>query len=914
MAKITNGVDEPGTNRLPSGTVTFLFTDIEGSTRLVQAHPDVYPSLLERHRELVRGACRAGVEFGSEGDALFFAFATAGDAVSAAAAAQRALVGERWLPDAEIRVRMGVSTGVGQLLGENYVGIEVHRTARICAAAHGGQVLASEQTAALCRPPPEGVSFRTIGHHLLKDFDEPTELTQVVGDGCPDTFPPPRTAQARIVRLPRRTTDLVGRDDDLAALQDLVVGERLVTLTGPGGSGKTRLAVAAAWNAAPLFRGHVAFVPLAHLAHASDIADAVSRALGWEGMIESWDDVLAAFRDQNALLIVDNLEHLLPDAAAFLDDLLERCPRVHVVTTTRIPAHVAGEQLYPVKPLAAADAVALLVERARRDRPDYAPTTDETEALAAIAAKLDGLPLALELAGARLRALPSCALLERLERQPLVLEASDRSLPNRLRTVRGAIRWSYDLLAPEDQTLLRTLSVFPTPATLEAIAGVADLAELEALDGLTRLIDASVAQLEDADGPRYGMLEPIRQFALDELEADGTARELGERMFGWYARRAAPLSPHIGDVLPALYHDRDNVRRALRFAAEAGEWHRGVDLCFKLTTILYQSGATAMTTAWRTSAEANPDQLSSEDWAKLALIQASSEPDLDDQIAALHEAIGHARAAEQSQLLNVALLRLAQREFGSGMPAEHVDATLARIIDPDPALRIFLAGAVALTAGLRNDPDTERLWEEAEELARRSPLPYTGSEVLNNIAWVAVVNGHGERARTLSEEALRLDAEHSAAHGWYLPKSLFDTRHTAALAAVLTGDVDSAAEHFTAVLVTANELGASERVFTVARLVHGVSALLAAAGRSDACVRLLGFAEPRIDHRYDEVDAHQSYVHLLADARTAAGERTGELEAAGRRMSDQQALELALNEVQVLRAARPSPAAESRAR
>ena len=803
---------------------------------------------------------------------------------------------------------MGISTGVGQLLGQNYVGIEPHRTARICAAAHGGQVLASEQTAALCRPLPHGVSFRTIGHHLLKDFDEPEELTQVVGDGCPDAFPPPRTAQARIVRLPRRTTRLVGRDDDLAALQEIVIRERLVTLTGPGGSGKTRLAAAAAWNAAPLFRGHVAFVPLAHLAHAADVPDAVSRTLGWEGMVESWDDVLAAFRDQNALLIVDNLEHLLPDAAAFLDDLLERCPRVHVMTTTRIPARVAGEQLYPVKPLAEPAAVALLVERARRDRPDYAPTADETEALAAIAAKLDGLPLALELAGARLRALPSGALLERLERQPSILQASDRSLPGRVRTVRGAIQWSYDLLAPDEQTLLRTLSMFPMPATLEAVADVAELDEIDALDGHTRLIDASVAQLEDADGPRYGLLEPIRQFALDELEADGTARELGERMFGWYAARAALLSPYIGDVLPVLYHERDNVRRALQFAAESGEWHHGVDLCFKLTTILFQSEGTTMTTAWRASAEEHPDALSSEDWAKLALMRASSEPDIDNQITALHEAIELACTAGQPQLVNVGLLRLAQREFGVGMPAEHIDNTLARITDPDPTMRIFLAGAVALSAGLRNDPDTERLWAESEELARRSPLPYTASEVLNNIAWVAIVNGHGERARRLSDEALRLDAEHSAAHGWYLPRSLFTTRHTAALAAILTGDVESAAEHFTAVLVTANELGAAERVFSVARVVHGVSALLAAAGRNDGCLRLLGYAEPRIDQRYVEVDAHHSYEHLLADARTGTGERTRELQAAGRRMSDQQALELALNEVQTLRATRPSPA------
>jgi predicted ATPase/class 3 adenylate cyclase len=879
--------------------VTFLFTDIEGSTRLVRADPDAYPRLLERHRHLVRAACRAGAEFGTEGDALFFAFERAHEAVGAAADAQRSLRHEPWPERSEIRVRMGISTGAGQLLGENYVGIEPHRTARICAAAHGGQVLVSEETVALCRHRQGGLSFRPVGRHLLKDFDEPTELSQVAGGGLREVFPPPRTALARIVSLPRAAVSLVGRDDDLAAVQELVLAERLVTLTGPGGSGKTQLAVGVARNAAPLFRGHVAFVPLAHLAQAGDITRSFSHALGWEGLIETWDDLVAAFRDQNGLLIFDNMEHLLPDAAALVDQLLGSCPRLRVITTTRIPTHVIGEQLFPVKPLRPADAVALLLQRARRDRPDYVPATAvEGEALEAIAARLDGLPLALELAGARLRVLPPSALYQRLELRQPVLESQDPSLPERVRTMHGAIRWSYDLLASDDQVLLGALSIFPTAAPLEAVAAVASMGEIDALGGLERLIEASVAELVEVDGPRYAMLEPIRQFVNDRLDESGRSRETRHRMFEWYADTAAPPMPYVGEVFPVLYHDRDNVRRALDHGADAGEWSRAIDLCLKLMTVLYQTGATGTMSAWRARAEAHWEELDSIDRAKLALIRASADPEVDGQIVALHAAIEHARAAGATHLANIARLRLAQRELGAGFAPAHVETTLAGIVEPDPTLQIFLAGSVALIAGIRGDPRTDRLWAESVELARTSSLPYTGSEVLNNVAWAAVVRGDGDLARRLSEEALALDVRHAAAHGWHLPKSLFDTRHTAALAAVLTGDVESAAGHFTAVLATANQLGSSERVFTVARIVHGVAALLAATRRYDAAVRLLGFAEPRIEDRYVEVDAHRSYAHLLDQAREAVGARAAVLEADGALMSDREALEFALNEVQ----------------
>ena len=679
MSARINDAARSAARPLPSGTVTFLFTDIEGSTRLVRAHPDAYPVLLERHRHLVRVACGRGAEFGTEGDALFFAFDQAGEAVTAAADAQRRLLDEPWPEGVAIRVRVGISTGVGQLLGGNYVGIEPHRTARICAAAHGGQVLASEETVTLCRTLPGGISFQSVGVHVLKDFDEPMELSQVVSGGIREAFPPPRTALARIVRLPRTAAGLVGRDEDLAEVQELVLSERLVTLTGPGGSGKTRLAVAVATNAAPLFRGHVAFVPLAHLTQSAEITRSFSHALGWEGLIETWEDILAAFRDQNALLIFDNLEHLLPEAGGLVDQLLETCPRVHVIATTRIPTQVIGEQLYPVKPLRQSDAVALLVQRARRDRPDYAPATpDEAQALEAIAARVDGLPLALELAGARLRVLPAGALHQRLERRQPVLESQDQALPERVRTMHGAIQWSYDLLTPDDQLLLGALSVFPTAAPLEAVAAVASTNEIDALGGLERLIDASVAELVELDGPRYTMLEPIRQFVNDRLSESGRTRETRDRMFEWYADVAAPLTPYAGDVLPALYHDRDNARRALEYAADAGEWSRGIDLCFKLMTVLFQTGATAITSEWRTRAEAHWDQLDSVDRAKVALMRAACAPEIDDQITALRIAIQHARVAGETQLVNVGLLRLAQRELGAGVTPAHVEDTLGR--------------------------------------------------------------------------------------------------------------------------------------------------------------------------------------------------------------------------------------------
>ena len=343
----TSAMPGPG---LPTGTVAFVFTDIEGSTRLAHEQPQAFTSLLQRHNQLLRSAFESGAEVGTAGDALFVAFSAIGDALSAAAAGQRMLAAEPWPDGVEVRVRMGVHVGVAEVAEDTYMGVEVHRAARICAAAHGGQVLVSQAAAQLHGASPD-LSLRSLGDYRLKDFDEPQELFQLGGKGLLERFPPPRTAEARVVSLPRESTSLVGRDRELAEIRRLVMDNRLTTLTGTGGSGKSRLAMRVARDLAPRFRGPVVFVSLAPLADADSAPSTLATALGLGGMFATWQDAIDVLRPQNALIVWDNAEHL-PGLSLRLRELCDDCERLHCLVTSRSSLGVVGEQLFTVEPLA----------------------------------------------------------------------------------------------------------------------------------------------------------------------------------------------------------------------------------------------------------------------------------------------------------------------------------------------------------------------------------------------------------------------------------------------------------------------------------------------------------------------------------------------------------------------------------
>ncbi len=461
---------------LPTGTVTLMFTDIEGSTRLLRSLGDDYGRLLRAHRAILREAVagNGGVEFGTEGDACFLAFGSAAAALAAAAEAQVALAAADWPGGARPRVRMGVHTGSPVVVDDDYVGIDVHRAARICSAAHGGQVLVSGATRDAAEPGP-GQALRDLGHHRLKDLDRPEHLFQLVAAGLAEDFPPPRSLPTPS-NLPAVPTSFVGREAELAEASELLArpGVRLLTLTGPGGAGKTRLALETGRALAPRFPDGVWFVPLAPVTDPARVGLAVVEALRLTNPAgrDSIDVVADGVRDWAALLLLDNFEHVA-EACGWVGELLGRAPRVRVLATSRIVLGLTGEHDYPVRPLPSEEAATLFVQRAQAVRPHFAPDGDGGQAAVAdICARLDGLPLAIELAAARLRLLSLDDLRRGLtERLPL-LTSRARDLPERQRTLRNTIDWSYRLLAPDEQALLRRLSVFVGGWTWESAEAV----------------------------------------------------------------------------------------------------------------------------------------------------------------------------------------------------------------------------------------------------------------------------------------------------------------------------------------------------------------------------------------------------------------------------------------------------------
>jgi predicted ATPase/class 3 adenylate cyclase len=565
---------------LPTGTVTFLFTDVEGSTRLLdELGVEAYGALLGRHHRVCREAWAAhgGVEIETAGDAFFVAFSRPSDAVAAAADAQRALA-LLGLP-----VRMGVHVGEVVLGETGYVGMEVHRAARICSAGHGGQVLISRAMRELVEDDlPVGISLRDLGAHRLKDLSRPQRLTQVVIEGLPSAFPALRTLENRPTNLPIQPTSLIGRGSELADIAErLRRGDtRLLTLTGPGGAGKTRLALQAAANLIEDFPHGVFLVALAPITDHALVLPTVAQMLGLHtrGTARLVESLTNYLRGQQLLLVLDNFEHLL-GAATSIAQLLASAPGLRVLATSRTPLRLAAEHEYPVPPLELPDpahlpdasslsqyeAVALFVERARAVKPDFAVADGNAPALAELCVRLDGLPLAIELAAARVKLLSPRALLGRLE-QSFDLFAGAHDLPARQQTLRATIDWSYQLLAHEEQTLFAHIAVFHGGCSLpaaEAVCGADDL-----LRGLSTLIDDNMLrQVEQPDGePRFSMLETIRAYALERLEASGEAAEIRRRHAAHFLAVAERIESdwRTGEVdLLLLDQDHDNFRAAL---------------------------------------------------------------------------------------------------------------------------------------------------------------------------------------------------------------------------------------------------------------------------------------------------------------------------------------------------------------
>ncbi len=572
-----------------AGTITFLFTDLEGSTRLWEQFPDAMKGALGRHDAILRGAIEAsgGQVVKTTGDGMMAVFGSAIDAVTAALAAQRDFGTEPWAETGPLRVRMGLHSGQAEQRAGDFFGPTVNKTARIMAAGHGGQVLLSASAAALAQERlPAGAGLLDLGEHALKDLGRPEHIVQLLHPDLASSFPPLASLRPAGANLPARAAELIGRQNELMQVRDRLedASVRLLTLIGPGGTGKTTLAIRAAEDASGSFRDGVSFVDLSNARDANAVLVAIARAVGLGEVIDRplQEELTDRLRERRMLLVLDNFEQVTA-AAATVAQLLRECPGLTVLATSREALHVRAEHVYPVPPLSlppvdhnrasalqvgAYEAVQLFIDRARAVRSDFRLTDDNAPAVAEICRRLDGLPLAIELAAARLRLFSPEVLRDRLGDRLGLLRSGPRDLPERQQTLRATMDWSYDLLAPGEQRLFEFLAVFADAevAAVEEVAARADAVDgedLDVLDGLAGLAEKSLIRLVDLPGsePRMAMLETIREFAADRLDR--------RRDFGARARRAH--ATYFADVARRLRGDLTGNRREAALTAMAAD-------------------------------------------------------------------------------------------------------------------------------------------------------------------------------------------------------------------------------------------------------------------------------------------------------------------------------------------------------
>jgi predicted ATPase/class 3 adenylate cyclase len=742
---------------LPSGTVTLLFTDIEGSTRLVAEHGSGYDALLADHRRVLYEAVAAhnGAVVDTQGDAFFVAFARAHDAVAAAVAAQRALAG------GEVRVRMGLHTGEPVLTaGGYYIGLDLSRAARICAAAHGGQVLLSAATRDLVA---DAIEARDVGEHLLKDIDAPERLFQLVAPGLDRSVKAPRAPSPG--NLPRSRTGFVGRTRELREVADLLTVAPVVTVTGSGGVGKTRLAVEAAQHLRDRFRDGTFFVSLASVLRPDDVMSTLAAALGveeqpGEGVART---VEGRLRGRELLLVLDNFESV-PDAAPLVADLVDRCPQLQILVTSRDLLHLRAEHEYRLASLAHEEAVALFRARAAAARPNIEVQAAGSDVVDAICRRLDGLPLAIELAAAHVRVLPLASILARLEERLAFLVGGARDLPERQRTLAATIEWSYVSLTSDERELMLGLAVFTGGAALDAAER--RLPGGNALELLTSLRDKSllVAQVADDGTPRFAMLETIREFVLARLRERGdenAERAFHATYFVELAEQAAPelQGPRQVYWLRRLESEYENLRAAFAWAEEAGDDATLLRLAAALWRFWFIRGHLNDGRRWLRRAVASADSL---DEAQLA------------------------RAFFGASTLAAAAGDL---EEAQAFATKRLDVCRSLGIEMDLASALSALANIAAARG--QSDEAADLYEQAATVARRIGARAPLASIMNNIGYLSLLRGDQASALETCREAAalfeELDMTEDVAGAWL----------NVAAAFILRGAVDEAGESLT---------------------------------------------------------------------------------------------------------------------
>lgn len=591
---------------LPSGTVTYLFTDIEGSTRLLHELGDHYAEILAAHHRILRSACKAsaGREIETHGDGFFVAFPRARDAVAASVAAQRAIAAHSWPQGETVRVRMGLDTGEPLDAETGYVDIHIHRAARICAAGWGGQILISQATRELVADDlPMGTSLRDLREHRLKDLASPVRLFQVVVPDLPCDFPSLRSLTSLPNNLPMQLTSFIGREREMGEIRALLSRSRLLTLVGSGGSGKTRLALQVAAELLEAYKDGVWLVELAALTDAGLLAQTVAAALNLRE--QPGRTVEATLTDylqpRQILLVLDNCEHLLLACAELGEGLLRTCPQLRLLSTSRESLAISGELTYRVPSFAVTElrqltsvdaliqneAVRLFVDRATLAAPAFKLTERNVAAVAQICDRLDGIPLAIELAAGRMKGMSVEQIAARLDDRFRLLTGGSRTALPRQQTLRATMDWSHEMLSDSERTVLRRLSVFAGGWTLEAAEAVCagDGPEPgDVLDLVTHLVDKSLVFMEAPDGEaRHRFLETIRQYARDRLMEASEADRVRDRHRDWCIQLAEQAEPHLTSAAQAVWFERlelenHNLRAALEWTKAGGAPEMGLRL------------------------------------------------------------------------------------------------------------------------------------------------------------------------------------------------------------------------------------------------------------------------------------------------------------------------------------------------
>ncbi len=900
-------------DRLPTGTVTFLFTDIEGSTQLLQHLGDHYATLLAEYRHLIRTEVQrqGGAEVDHPGDAFFFSFPRAQSALVASIAAQRALLAHTWPDGIALGVRMGLHTGEPRPADPGYVGMDVHRAARICHAGHGGQILLSNTTRILVEEGlPAEVTLRDLGMHRLKDLSHPTHLFQVMAGGLPADFPPVRSLAARPNNLPLQLTSFVDRDREVTEVNELLPRASLLTLTGVGGCGKTRLALQVAAEALEAFTDGAWLVELAAVGDPALVAQTAASALRVreQPSRELLETLVDYLRPKQLLLVVDNCEHLLTACAHFAHTLLRQCPDVRVLTTSREGLGVGGETLYPLMPLAVPalhapqsaevllhyDAVRLFVERAVARVPTFALTDQHTQSVARICRRLDGLPLAIEMAAARINVMSVEQIEARLIDRFQFLRGRDPTAPPRQQTLRATFDWSYDLLSDPDRVLLRRLAVFAGGFALgaaEAVCSGNGLEQAEVLDLVSSLVDQSWVIADPHPGEvRYRLLETVQHYGEERLQTSGESARTQDRHlehFLAFAERADVQLQGAGQQvwLERLEADRDNLRAALGRSQEAGQVEETMRLAGALVNFWSLRGQWSEGRRWlegtlseghRASEAARAKVLYGAGylaWRQGDFARAAA---LSEDSRTLYSRLGDKQGLAYA-LLTLGLVARSQNEYAHAEALHEESLALFRELDHRRGI-LWSLGLLGIVLWYRgNYARAAAMFEECLVLAHAQEYKGGIAAALHGLGRVAAYEGADARATALLEDGLALFQELGDQEGIasslqilgrvalyrkdyeparaLLGESLTLFRQLehpwvvvgllAALAHVAVGEGN--AQQAEALLVESmgvrKRLGYDWDKWGLAEGLEALAAVATAQGRSERAVRLLGAAE-----------------------------------------------------------------------